>query len=225
MDNRMKRFATLAAPVGMALALAACGTDETVQVAPPDGTLQVLSVTPCIDQEVPGTGKTVVELVVPDTITIDLSQPSVFPNGRRLEDPVVDYTLAMILLDLDVHPVDTLINLPLNPPANDVPFRSQFPYLGLPQGNPPLSGSDTATQFDFLENPASDYVRVDRTGMPAISPALIAPSRRNEYNDAGPAEDAALIFASELTTQLQTLHEVLLDDFEAAGLTSCASVR
>ena len=219
------RKAALALTAAMAVLLSACGSDEAAPIAPPAGTAQVISVIPCINQEVPGTGKTVLQLVVPDTITVDFSKASGFPNGRRLEDPVIDVILAAILLDMRVHGPSTFVNIPLNPPANDRPFRAAFPYLALPQGNPPISGSDTATAFDFVNAPKSEYVRVDRTGMPAISPALIAPSRRNEYNDAGPAEDNALIFASELTTQLQTLQEVLVDDFAAAGLTSCADSR
>ena len=211
--------------LGLAFALAACGSDEEAPVPPPEGTELVTSVVPCLEQVVPGTGKRVVDLVVPDTINVDLSKASGFPNGRRLEDPVIDVTLAIIFLDMSVHAPTTFVNLPLNPPANDRPFRAEFPYLALPQGNPPLSGSDTALSFDFVDAPDDQFVRVDRTGMPAISPALVAPQRRNEYNDAGPAEDAAFIFASELTTQLQVLHEVLVDDFQAAGLTSCALVR
>ena len=48
---------------------------------------------------------------------------------ESLQDPVIDVTLAVILLDLTVHPADTLSGVPLNPPANDVPFGSDFPYL------------------------------------------------------------------------------------------------
>lgn len=221
----MRRVITGALSLSAGLALASCGGDEPATVAPPPGTAQVVSVTPCLNQIVPGTGKSVVDLVVPDTITVNLNQPSGFPNGRRLQDPVIDITLAIIFLDMNRHGPSTFVNLPLNPPVNDRPFRAQFPFLALPQGTPPLSGSDTATQFDFVNAPASEYVRIDRTGMPAISPALIAPSRRNEYNDAGPGEDAAFVFASELTTQLQLLHEVLVDDFRAAGLTPCAALR
>lgn len=220
----MRRLLAIALPLPLALMLGSCG-GEDAPVAPPPGTAKVVSVTPCLEQIVPGTGKRVVDLVVPDTITVDLSKPSGFPNGRRLQDPVIDITLAVIFLDMTKHGPSTFVNLPLNPPSNDRPFRTQFPYLALPQGTPPLSGSDTATSFDFLDAPKSEYVRVDRGGMPAVSPALVAPSRRNEYNDAGPAEDAAFVFASELSSQLQLLQEALLDDFAAAGLTSCAAVR
>lgn len=206
--------------------LSACGTDDAVTVAPtpPLGQQTVQSVTPCLEQVIPNTGgRRLVDLIVPDTITVDLNAPSVFPNGRRLQDPVVDYTLSVALLDMRVHTPMTLNQIPLNPPSNDRTFRTVFPYLAPPQGTPPLSGSDTAAQFDFLNNPRSDYVRVDRMGMPAVSPALIGPSLRNAYNDAGPAEDDAFVFASELTTQLTTLTQVVLDEFETMRLTPCAA--
>lgn len=68
-------------------------------------------------------------LIVPDSINIATAQPSGFPNGRRLPDPVIDLTLAVILLDLMTHGVTTLADLPLNPPANDLGFQASFPYL------------------------------------------------------------------------------------------------
>lgn len=68
-------------------------------------------------------------LVVPDTIQIDASMPSGFPNGRRLDDPVMDVVLGLLMLDLQAHPVTTFAELPLNPPANDKAFPDAFPYL------------------------------------------------------------------------------------------------
>ena len=68
-------------------------------------------------------------LIVPDTITMDLPADAGFPNGRRLSDPVIDVTLAVVLLDLSEHSVLTFANLPLNPPENDLAFSSTFPYL------------------------------------------------------------------------------------------------
>ncbi|MGE3180173.1 MAG: DUF4331 family protein, partial [Phycisphaerae bacterium] len=80
----------------------------------------------CISQAAP--------LVVPDTIKINVSEASGFPNGRRLTDQVIDVTLAVVLLDLSVptQSATTLAGLPLNPPANDKAFRSTFPYLATP---------------------------------------------------------------------------------------------
>jgi hypothetical protein len=77
-------------------------------------------------------------LVIPDVITIDPSQPSGFPNGRRLAEPVLDVVIALLLLDLTEpgQTPTTLAELPLNPPANDVPFDAAFPYLAPPHVAP-----------------------------------------------------------------------------------------
>lgn len=94
-----------------------------------DDDLTGLSLTPCavddcIAQAAP--------LVVPDTLKIDTSAAAGFPNGRTLPDPVMDVTLAVVLLDLTEHPVDLFAGLPLNPAANDKAFKSDFPYLADP---------------------------------------------------------------------------------------------
>lgn len=80
----------------------------------------------CVDQGGP--------LVLPDTIKIDLGAASGFPNGRRPEDPVVDLTLAVILLDLGLHDVTTFADLPLNPPEGDVELSDEFPFFAAPHG-------------------------------------------------------------------------------------------
>ncbi len=72
-------------------------------------------------------------VIVPDTIKYDPTKPAAYPNGRRLEDPVVDITLAAVLLKLGPkQPLSLLADLPLNPPANDVPFKTEWPYLAPP---------------------------------------------------------------------------------------------
>jgi len=71
-------------------------------------------------------------VIIPDTIKYDPSMPTAYPNGRTLEDQVVDITLAAVLLDLGAHPLDTFASLPLNPAANDVDFEADFPYLAPP---------------------------------------------------------------------------------------------
>lgn len=180
------------------------------------------NVQPCLNQVIPGTTTTVASLVVPDTLTIDLSAPSGFPNGRRLTDPVIDVTLAVIFLKLSVHSPATLANVPLNPAANDVPFRTAFPYLAAAQGSPPVSGT-AGTNFNFRTDPPSAYTRVDRMGMPAVATALVASSRKNAYNDADPSDDAAGTFVPDLTAQLTTLTNALADDLTGQGLTPCAT--
>lgn len=220
------RIAKLGAPaLALALLVGGCGgggSPDPVATPSPAPTTAGFNVTPCLNQMVPGADTTVAGLVVPDTITVNLAAPSGFPNGRRLQDPVIDVTLAAIFLDLDVHSPLTFANLPLNPPANDRPFRADFPYLAPPQGSPPLSGTDSATTFAFLDQQASAFVRVDRTGMPAVSAALIGGPLKNAFNDADPVDDAAGRFVPELSAQLKLLADVLVDDLKALGLTPCA---
>lgn len=91
----------------------------------------------CAAQAVAGGGPPVVSLVVPDTLQINPAADAGFPNGRRLADPVIDVTLAVILLDLESPTgcggsgctAGTLAALPLNPGANDSAFLTEFPYL------------------------------------------------------------------------------------------------
>ena len=72
-------------------------------------------------------------LIIPDTLTIDTSAPAGFPNGRTLPDPVIDVTLAVVLLDLSAPGQDatTFVGV-LNPAANDAEFLDTFPYLAAP---------------------------------------------------------------------------------------------
>jgi len=194
-----------------------------VMVEPmPTPTPVSFDVTPCLEQMVPGTGVTVAGAVVPDTLTINLAAASGFPNGRRLADPVIDVTLAVIFLDLTQHGAGTFAGIPLNPPANDVAFQAGFPYLGMPQGNPPLADM-MGSGFNFRTDDPGAYTRVDRMGMPAISTVLIGSDSKNAYNDADPADDAAETFVGELATQLTGLTEALADDLTDAGLTPCAT--
>lgn len=62
---------------------------------------------------------------VPDVVIYDLSRPAGFPNGRRLEDDVVDLVGAPL-------PGEG----PTFPTANDVPFLPDFPYLAPPHPAP-----------------------------------------------------------------------------------------
>lgn len=72
-------------------------------------------------------------VIIPDTIKYDPTKPTAYPNGRALTDPVVDITLAAVLLKLGPNqPLSTFADIPLNPPANDVPFLDEFPFLAPP---------------------------------------------------------------------------------------------
>lgn len=94
-----------------------------------DDDLSGLGLTPCATGDCVGQAA---PLVVPDVLSVDPSAASGFPNGRRLSDPVIDVTLAVVLLDLATHPVTLFADLPLNPPANDRVFSNAFPYLAAP---------------------------------------------------------------------------------------------
>lgn len=232
----MRLFATpaLIAPL---LLLSACGgSDDTASPtptptatptptssqppAPPGANFEVL---PCLTQTaVPG--RTVADLVVPDSIQVDFSQASGFPNGRRLEDPVIDVTLAALFLDLRREPVTRFAALPLNPPGNDLPFRASFPYLSAPQGSPPI-GPVATSGFDFRNDPPSAYVRVDRMGMPAVATLAISSSTKTRFNDANPIDDSNLIFLPDITETLKGLTDALSDDLAARGLLMCATPK
>lgn len=226
----LRRLAMATSLIACLGSLSACfnGDDDVVAMPSPSPTPTPTptptsyDVQACLDQTIPGTGVTVAQAVVPDTLTLDLSAASGFPNGRKLADPVIDVTLAVIFLDLSVNGPATLAGLPLNPPANDVAFRDSFPYLAPPQGSPPLA-DNSGTMFTFRSDPESAYVRVDRMGMPAVSTALIPSDRKNAYNDADPAQDANGDFVPDLADTLTGLTNALADDLTGAGLTPCAT--
>ncbi|MGQ0628571.1 MAG: DUF4331 family protein [Phycisphaerales bacterium] len=66
-------------------------------------------------------------VAVPDTLKVDLSQPSGFPNGRRLEDDVVDTLLFFIFNQV---PTSDGAN------TNDKAFNATFPYFAAPHQPP-----------------------------------------------------------------------------------------
>ncbi|MBA4766603.1 MAG: DUF4331 family protein [Porphyrobacter sp.] len=233
---RSLRRALATAPLIVTLTLlAACGDDENtpppVVVAPtptptpsPSPSPVSFDVGPCLNQVVPGTGGvTVAGAVVPDTLTLNLAANAGFPNGRLLADPVIDVTLAVIFLDLSRNGPGTLAGLPLNPPRNDVPLPTGFPFLAAAQGTQVMTSPGSG--FTFRSDAASAYTRVDRMGMPAVSTALIGSSQKNAYNDANPADDADGDFVPELSAQLTGLTNALADDLIGAGLTPCARPR
>ena len=226
----LRHHGLLVFPLVLALgALSGCGEGGgaaplQTPVATVTGTAASFDVTPCLNQIIPGTGLTVAQAVIPDTIKLNLNAPNGFPNGRTLTDPVIDITLAAIFLDLSKNGPGTLAGLPLGPAANDVPFRTTFPYLAPPQGTPPLADT-TGTAFTFRTDPDSAYTRVDREGMPAVATALIRAPMKVAFNDANPSDDAAGKFVPEITGRLTDLASALNDDFFAAGLKPCAVAK
>lgn len=215
-----------------ALPLAACGGGDPTPIATPTptpaptptATTVAYNVENCFTQPIPGTGgQTLRGLIIPDTLKLDLSRPSGFPNGRDLDDPVIDITLAALFLDFTVtgQSPATFAQLPINPPANDRPFSDTFPFLAPPQGSPTIAAT-TGTSFDFRTDPDTAYVQVDRMGMPAVATALIGSSLKNSYNDVSPTADTAGQFRADETTQLTNLTNGIGDDLVALGLKLCA---
>ena len=218
-----------AAAVAFALVLPGCD-DNSPNAAPPvvvpppppppPPPPTSFNVTACLNQTVVP-GRTLANLVVPDTLRLDLAAAPGFPNGRLYQDPVIDVTLAVIFLDLRVHSVTTFASLPLNPSGNDRPFATTFPFLPAPHGTQPVSQG--GANFNFRTEPASAFARIDRAGMPAVATALIGGPNKNPYNDDNPALDAAGRWVPELTSQLTALTNALADDFRALNLTMCAT--
>ena len=226
-------------PLALAASLAACSDNnnapDVMTPAPtptpptsgpaPSPTPTSFDVSSCLQQVIPGTGGTTVAgAVVPDTLTLNLQAASGFPNGRKLADPVIDVTLAVIFLDLTKNDALTFAKIPLNPGGNDVPLPATFPYFAPPQGSPPLSAKD-GSNFNFRTDLAGSYVRVDRMGMPAVSTALISSGQKIPYNNANPAVDASGQFVPDITSTLTGLTNALADDLTALKLNPCAKAK
>ena len=69
-------------------------------------------------------------VLIPDVVTIDFSAPVAFPNGRTLEDDVIDAALGLVLNRGDV--LGGGAGVGDGVASNDVPFESTFPYLAPP---------------------------------------------------------------------------------------------
>ncbi|WP_293479840.1 DUF4331 family protein [Phenylobacterium sp.] len=214
-----RRTAILALPLALAACSGGSGADivDRPSTAPPGAPLNVQN---CLDQPIGPGRPSVANIVVPDTIKVDFTQPAGFPNGRRLTDSVIDITLAWIFVDLAKHDSGVLARLPLGPQANDVPFRADFPYLAPPHGGAPAPAG--GSNFIFRTDPVSAYVQVDRMGMPAIATALIGSSAKVPYNDDNPGIDGTRKYVNEITATLGVLANALQDDFQRAGLSICA---
>lgn len=223
--------------VAAMLALSACGgggtraADPPVVVAPtPTPTAAALDVLPCINQTIPldrvPPGTRVIDLIIPDTVTIWPDRPIGFPNGRLLSDPVVDITLGIILLDINRagQNAASFAALPLNPTQAGKTPIAEFPFANTPHGTPALDPG-TGTGFVFDNAPMSEFVQVDRMGMPAVATSIILGPRKNAYSDGNVQLDTANTFAFDLIEGLRVFSTPLQDDLAARGLVSCAAVR
>jgi hypothetical protein len=189
-----------------------------------------LNVEPCFNQTV-APGITVASLLTRDTLRLDMSKANGFPNGRRLQDPVIDLTLAYVFIDLSRHELDSLAKLAINPPTNAdnfdaagnvIGFKTDFPYVNDPHGPPKPEG--TGSNFNFRTNPASDFEIIDAMGNPAVATALVSQNIQPSFNQNTPAEYAANggKYLDHLKTQVTGLATLLKDDFQRLSFTTCA---
>jgi Domain of unknown function (DUF4331) len=226
-----KKLLTSIALVALAT-LSACGGDGgSTQVAavppptaappPPPPTSAGLSVDACLNQQV-AFGRSLVNILVPDVLVLDLAQPAGFPNGRDLDDPVIDLALAALFLRLSTHPVTTFVGLPVNPNVFDQPLRTTFPFYAAPLGSPQLSATN-GVNFNFRADPAGNFVRVERAGVAAISTAVVLGAAKNVYNDSNPTADAAGTNVPLILEGYRGLTNALNDDFRGLQLTPCAT--
>ncbi|MCX7808422.1 MAG: DUF4331 domain-containing protein, partial [Deltaproteobacteria bacterium] len=86
----------------------------------------------------------------------------------------------------------------------------------------PTGGGVCGAPIAFDMRPSEMATRVDRMGMPAVATASIPRGRRNEYNDANPADDLMLRFANDQAMAIAQLHMLLDDDLMAMGLMPCS---
>ncbi|MBB3860766.1 hypothetical protein GGQ88_002035 [Novosphingobium hassiacum] len=236
----LKRFVALATPLTLALSLAACGENgsgsqvvvpaplpSSTATATPTATATAVAYnsTRCFTQVIQGqNGANLKSIIIPDTLKLDLTRSTRFPNGRHPSDPVVDILLATLLLDMNVtgQGPNTLANVPLDPPSNDKFFLLTFPFLPTPNGSAQVA-SGTGSGFNFRTDPDSAYVSVDRMGNPAIATALVGSSKKNSFNDDTPAsDDVGDKYYAEYISELNKLFGLIGDDVEGLGLKICS---
>jgi hypothetical protein len=210
--------------LALPLLAAGCGGGGGGSSAPPAPVTTALpthfNIQPCLDQ-VAAPGQTVANILVPDTLKLDVTKPTGFPNGRTLSDPVVDIMVAFAFIDLTKHSTHALANLPLDPSGNDVPLRDDFPYLAPAQGFHPAPPAASGP-FNFRTDPPAMYVRVDRMGNPAVATLLIGTASKTAYNDADPSDDATRKFVTDIQEDLGAETDALAKDFVARGFQLCA---
>ncbi len=205
-------------------------TSSTSSTSSGGATPAALSVEKCFAQEVEP-GVTVQSLLTRDTLRFDLSKPAGFPNGRRLQDPVIDLTLAYMFLDLSKHSIDSLAKLAINPASNAdnfdaagnvIGFSTDFPFVNAPHG--PAKPEGTGTGFDFRTNPTTDFEIIDAMGNPAVATILISGNTGAGFNQNTPAQyvsDGGKYLGALKQTMIG-LATLLKDDFNRLSFTTCA---
>ena len=189
-----------------------------------------LSVDKCFAQEVEP-GVTVQSLLTRDTLRLDLSKPDGFPNGRRLQDPVIDLTLAYLFTDLSKNSLDALAKLAINPVSNAdnydangnlIGFSDTFPYVNAPHG--PAKAEGTGSNFNFRTNSQSDYEVIDAMGNPAVATILVPGNLGASFNQTPSADYASGggKYLAAMKTDLTGLATLLKDDFNNLLFTTCA---
>lgn len=70
----------------------------------------------------------VADIACPDVLTVNFASPTIFPNGRRPDDDVIDTILGLVL-----DRSNGGLGIPDGIDSNDRPFLTVFPYLSDPQ--------------------------------------------------------------------------------------------
>lgn len=238
--NRLGTIAVVATTLALVLSLSACGDDgagsqvvvpaplpSSTATATPTATATAVAydATRCFTQTIPGqNGANLRSFIIPDTLKLDLTRATRFPNGRHPSDQVVDILLATLLLDMNVtgQGPNTLAKVPLNPLSNDKFFLLTFPFLPTPNGTPQVA-SGTGSGFNFRTDADSAFISVDRMGNPAIATVLVGSPSKVAFNDDTPAGDATNDrYYSEYIKELDKLFVLIGDDVEGLGLKICA---
>jgi hypothetical protein len=92
--------------------------------------------------------------LVPDVVTLDFSKPLQFPNGRRLQDDVIDAALGVVLNRGGAAGIGDGVG------ANDKAFLGAFPYLADPHttgGSAPGAVRPPSTGDGGLMDPETSW--------------------------------------------------------------------
>lgn len=85
--------------------------------------------------DIPAAG--VAGALIPDIVMIDFASPVVFPNGRQLQDDVIDAALGIVLNRGGAAGISDAVN------GNDKAFPGSFPYLAAPHQMPAAGAPNT----------------------------------------------------------------------------------